>query len=142
MKLEKLAAFAEIISSFAIVITLAFLTMQTREMAQQTEQTNAALFANSRATTMTADVNLLIAGSNKAAGISESGALIAAFFRIREFAWFQYQSGILDQAAWESYIRPIPAVFSDPAVQLWWEMSSAQLDPGFVAAMNQAARRD
>jgi hypothetical protein len=43
MKLEKLAAIAEIVSSLAIVVTLAFLTMQTREMAQQSEQTNAAL---------------------------------------------------------------------------------------------------
>jgi hypothetical protein len=141
MKLEKLAAFAEIVSSIAIVITLAFLTMQTREMAQQTEQTNRALFANSRATTMTADVNLLIASSAgaNAGSLEESGALIAAFFRIREFAWFQYQNGILDQAAWESYIRPIPEVFTSPATLLWWEESSAQLDPGFVAAMNEAA---
>ena len=142
MKLEKLAAFAEIVSSFAIVITLAFLTIQTREMAQQTEQTNSALFANSRAITMTADVSLLIAGSNNSAGISGNGALIAAFFRIREYAWFQYQSGILDQAAWESYTRPLTAVFTDPAVLSWWEESSDQLDPGFVAAMNQVASRE
>ena len=137
MKLEKLAAIAEIVSSLAIVVTLAFLTLQAREMAMQTEQTNSALFANSRATTMMADVNLLIANTDTSA-IGDGGALTAAFFRIREFAWFQYQDGILDQAAWESYIRPASEVILEsPAVLSWWEVNSSILDPGFVRAVNE-----
>ena len=139
MKLEKLAALAEIISSIAIVITLAFLTLQAREMAQQTEQTNSALVSNSRATTMMADVNLLIASASLESefpAIGSNTTLIAAFFRIREFAWFQYQNGILDQAAWESYTRPAINIFGSPVVQSWWEESSTSLDPGFVAAIN------
>jgi hypothetical protein len=141
MKLEKLAAIAEIVSSLAIVVTLAFLTMQTREMARQTEQTNTALFASSRATTMTADVNLLLAGYDPSG--NDRGRFVAAFFRIREFAWFQYQSGILEQAAWESYVAPVAnGMLDNPEVLLWWEANSSQLAPGFVAAINHAAGRE
>jgi hypothetical protein len=145
MKLEKLAALAEIVSSFAIVITLAFLTLQTREMAQQTEQTNSALVSNSRATTMMADVNLLIASASldsEFAAVGSNTTLIAAYFRIREFAWFQYQNGILDQAAWESYARPTINLFGSPVVQSWWKESSTSLDPGFVTAINSVAGRE
>jgi hypothetical protein len=145
MKLEKLAALAEIVSSFAIVITLVFLTFQTREMAQQTEQTNSALVSNSRATTMMADVTLLAASASldsEFAAIGRNTTLIAAYFRIREFAWFQYQNGTLDQAAWESYARPTINMFNSPVVRSWWEESSINLDPGFVAAINSAVGRE
>ena len=141
MRLEKTAASADIVSSVAIVVTLAFLTMQTREMAMQTEQTNSALNANSRATTMTADVNLLLAGYDSSSG--DESRWFAAFFRIREFAWFQYQSGILDHTAWESYVSPVAnGMMDDSAVLSWWEANSTSLDPEFVAAINQAAGRD
>ena len=135
MKLEKMAAFAEIVSSIAIVATLAYLAIQS-------QQTNSALLANSRAATMTADVNLMLA--NMASDIDDArGSFYAAFFRIREFAWFQYQNGILDQATWESYIGPVPDMFeNDPETRSWWEGSSHQLDPSFVAAINQAAGGD
>jgi hypothetical protein len=134
MKLEKMAAFAEIVSSIAIVATLGYLAIQS-------QQTTTALFANSRATTMTADVNLLLAGYDPVGG--DQGRFIAAFFQIRQFAWFQYESGILDQAAWESYIAPLANGMMDaPEVSSWWEANSSQLAPGFVAAINQAAGRD
>ncbi len=142
MKLDKLAAIAEIVSSLAIVVTLAFLTMQTREMALQTAQTNSALIANSRATTMTADVNLMLAAYARAPNGNRTN-FFTAFFRIREFAWFQYQNGILDQAAWQSYINPVSDMLNTaPDARSWWEDSSHTLDPGFVAAVNQAAGRE
>jgi hypothetical protein len=142
MKLDKLAAIAEIVSSLAIVVTLAFLTVQTREMALQTAQTNSALIANSRAASMTADVNLMLAAFARAPEGNRTN-FFAAFFRIREFAWFQYQSGILDQATWESYIGPVPDMFNNnPEVRSWWEENSHTLNPSFVAAINQAAGRE
>lgn len=52
MKIEKIAATSEIISSVAIVVTLIYLSIQT-------QQTNSALLANSRQTTMMADVELI-----------------------------------------------------------------------------------
>ena len=54
MKLEKLSAMAELVSSVAIVVTLIYLAVQT-------QQTNIALHAASREATMMADVTMLAA---------------------------------------------------------------------------------
>jgi len=59
MKLEKAVAYAEIVSSIAIALTLLYLAVQTQNLTEQTEQTNRALNANSREATMMADVNRL-----------------------------------------------------------------------------------
>jgi hypothetical protein len=89
---------------------------------------------------MTADVNLLLAGHERSSGDMRR---YAAFFRIREFAWFQYQSGILDQASWESYIAPLASgMLDNPEVLSWWEANTDALNPGFVAAINEVAGRD
>ena len=49
-----------------------------------------------------------------------STAFLVAYVRIREFMWYQYQNGILDQTTWESYMAPTAAVFdSDLARRIW-----------------------
>lgn len=54
MKVERLAATAEIVSSIAVVIALVYLAVQT-------QQTNSALVASSRQATMTSDVAMITA---------------------------------------------------------------------------------
>jgi hypothetical protein len=143
MKLEKLSAFAEITSSVAIVITLAYLAVQT-------QQTNRALFANSREATMVADVSFLLAQADHPemnmprAGVAFDPreqaifeSLTIAFFRIREFAFFQHAQGIMDDDAFESYMAvTIRRVRNEQVAQLWDQFSS-ELDPGFVAYVNE-----
>ena len=38
--------------------------------------------------------------------------LLYKTIRIREFAWHQYNSGSLDEKTWQSYIAPLPEMFS------------------------------
>ena len=38
--------------------------------------------------------------------------LLYKIIRIREFAWNQYKSGSLDEKTWQSYIAPVPEMFS------------------------------
>lgn len=33
---------------------------------------------------------------------------------MREFAWYQYRNGVLDQTTWESYLAPARVVFAKP----------------------------
>ncbi len=88
----------------AIVVTLIYLAVQT-------QQTNIALHATSREATMMADVTMLAAAIEnpevndnlEKAEITDIEReqleiFLAAFLRIREFAWFQYQNDILDEA--------------------------------------------
>jgi len=140
MSLDTVALIAQVISSIVIILTLLYLAKQTR-------QTNVALLANSRQTTMTTDVDFLLrlmahpevnwqpsegdAPELSADRVAASRATVA-FIRIREFAWFQYQSGILDEAAWKSIMAPTARVLSSDIGRETWGAFRAELDAGFV----------
>jgi hypothetical protein len=146
MRLDKIAAFAEIVSSIAIVLTLIYLAAQTQQLAEQTQQTNDALLATSRQATMSADVSLILAALDPAIAELEyipEGEMttlqrqlrtnfLAAFFRIREFAWFQYKNDILDEATLRSYLGPVPRFLADPNGAQAWQSISTEVDPDFV----------
>lgn len=149
MRIEKLAATSEIVSSIAIVATLAYLALQT-------QQTNQALFSNSRAQIMSADVQLAIADANVPFGnyrrnvirslapnlqLTEAEIedmawemnILAGLVRIREFAWFQYEDGLLDQRAWEGYAATLVRNLKTSHGPMLWESWKRELDPAFVA---------
>ena len=137
MKVEKVAAISEIVSSIAIVVTLLYLAVQT-------QQTNAALFANSRQATMVADLQLIahdleypevvmaIANDGRSAEEQKLMAWFSLVLRIREFAWFQYQSGILDQRTFDSYMNVVPIALASDFGQQYWATSHTVFDPTFV----------
>ena len=145
MKLEKIAAVAEIISSIAIVITLIYLSIQTR-------QTNEALLANSRQTTMMADVELIgnavsnpqaVANSTKPlseltqAESQQVGNMIAGLVRTREFTFHQYKNGILDKVTLDSYMGTLVRwIKMGDATFYYWQLFSKEIDPEFVSYVN------
>ena len=150
MKLAGISAFAEIVSSVAIVLTLIYLTIET---GQNTE----AELANSRQATMLADVsyiNALISNPeatlNQQRPVSELnpmeleqvGNIVAGYFRIREFAWFQYQNGILDEATWNSYMAPTVSLLQLEAIRYWWNIFVDQMDPEFALYVNALIEND
>ena len=137
MKVERVAAISEIVSSIAIVVTLVYLAVQT-------QQTNAALFANSRQATMLADLQVIahdlehpevvmsIANDGRSAEQQKLMAWFTLVLRIREFAWFQYQSGILDQRTFESYMSVLPIALASEFGQEFWATGHIVFDPNFV----------
>jgi len=149
MKLEKIAPLAEIISSVAIVLTLIYLAIQT-------QQTNSALVANSRQATMLADMTLISAlianpeamGNtrrpfNELTGAEQDqlGNVLAGVLRSREFAWLQYQEGILDEATFASYMEtPIRWIREDEAFRYYWEYFSASANPEFKSYVDSLLR--
>lgn len=110
MKLEKVSAIAEIVSSVAIVVTLIYLSIQT-------QQNSKALIAVSRQAILQADLDYLslgiaypevTQGEDDRSPVEVRRQSRAVFLlRSREFAWFQYQSGLLDETTWESYLAPM-----------------------------------
>ena len=150
MKLEKIAAVAEIISSIAIVITLVYLSIQTR-------QTNETLLANSRQMSMMADVELITnsidnpqAVANATQPLSELspaesnqvGNIIAGLIRTREFSFHQYQSGILDKATLDSYMGTLVRWINSGETDLfYWQKFSKEVDPEFVGYVNALLKK-
>ena len=138
----KWSAISEILSAIAIVVTLLYLAIQM-------QQTNRALFADSREATMNADVNFLLTAVDYPhlnASLEDElepmeqqrlFSLMAAFFRIREFSWFQHELGILDDQAFESYMQTTVRLAGYDRVKPVWERLSADLDSEFIEEVNR-----
>ena len=156
---SKWSAIAEIFGAIAIVATLLYLSVQTTYLARQTEllavqtqQTNSALVASSRQATMTSDVAMITAlvsnpeaWTNTHSPIAELTLqeqeqvinVMAGLLRIREFSWFQFQNGTIDEAAFRSYAGPVARWIRRGDIRTIWETRFAQeMDPGFVSYIN------
>lgn len=145
MKLEKIAPIAEVVSSVAIVATLVYLSVQT-------QQTNNALIANSRATSLMADltmISMLVSNPEVAVNAQKPvaeltagqdgqvGNAFAAMLRTREFAWLQYQAGILDRPTFESYMETMVRWIREfQADRYYWEYFSQYTNPEFAEYVN------
>jgi hypothetical protein len=140
-KWSKLSAVAEIVSSIAVLVTLIYLAIQT-------QQTNEALIANSRQATMTADVEVigaLIGNPGAFANLQkpfseltlaeqgQTANVLAGLLRVREFAWFQYKSGVLDEVTLRSYLAPLTRWLKWEGTKPTWTLFAQELDPEFVA---------
>jgi len=140
MTLEQWAYVAQIVGVALIIASLIYVAVQVRQ------NTNAQLTA-SRQATLAAHVELLgrsmdYPEATEALGQSAEeirfNAWLVMYLRITEFAWYQYQNGILDRISWESYMAPTPAVFAADRARRVWESNVIRLDPGFRAHVDAA----
>lgn len=144
MKLEKTAAIAEIVSSIAIVATLAYLAIQS-------QQTNNMLVGNSRQAALQADLQLLSNTLNnpetaaRLLGLDaeqvQNEALLIHFMRTREYQWLQYQTGTLDLDTLESYMAPVGFWLLSDIGAAWWARSQEGFDPEFAGFVNSFLAR-
>jgi len=140
MTLEQWAYVAQIAGVVLIIGSLFYVAVQVRQ------NTNAQLTA-SRQATLAAHVELLSRSmdypeATEALGESPEdirfNAWLVMYLRITEFAWYQYQNGILDRVSWESFMAPTVAVFEADRARRVWESNVIRLDPGFRSHINQA----
>ena len=144
MKLEKLAALAEIVSSIAILLTLIFLALQM-------QQNTRAIQANSRQNALMAEMDYLnnaldnpglILNRAKSDLTDEDKLLISLhlskYLRQREHDWLQLKNGVMDQSAWNSYFLPLRLVLSSPVTRQWWEGGGSEnFLPSFTEEINK-----
>lgn len=139
MKLETTAAVAEIVSSIAIVVTLAYLAIQS-------QQTNNMLVGTSRQAGLDADSRLLSDTLNNPEVASrilgfdveriQNEALLIQFMRTREYQWLQFQRGTLDRETLESYMQPVSSWLSSEIGAAWWATTQSAFDPDFAEFVN------
>jgi hypothetical protein len=146
MRVEKVAALAEIVSSVAIVATLGYLAIQT-------QQNTLAVQASVRQDMLESDRAMLflqaeyprisIARDTDVDLTDEDAAQLAnyltAFVRIRENQWLQFQNGVIDERTSLTYRTPILGVLSNERNRSWWKnrTSNGEFDKGFVEMVNQ-----
>lgn len=109
----------EMVGALVVVVSLWYVGVQIRQ------NTRAAL-ATSRQGLLAADLGLitdyithgidphLVGDDVQLSPLDERRFtwIVIKAIRIREFAWHQLQCGSLDEASWESYMAPIPGIFS------------------------------
>jgi len=146
MKLERLAALGEIISSIAILVTLVYLAVQTA-------QTTAAIQADTRQESFnTAQTLLLYVASNpeideyyykaeltdlEKRRLSAFLTSIVAMFQNR---YMQYLSGSMDEQTWVAGLGAFVDTFSKTRTRRWWNnyvASGTKLDRGFSEEMSR-----
>jgi hypothetical protein len=154
MNWNKASAFAEIVSSVAILATLVYLAIQTQQVATQTEQNTVAIEAQARASLIEMGMAVLDHGiQNPSIYISQFQSepltqeqkvalsfWLFEFVGQREFMWLQNQSGIIDARTLETLISDVDQVLANPRTLSWWNLTSDfYFDPEFVQAVNARA---
>jgi len=145
MKLEKLSALAELVSAVAIVVTLGYLAVQTRQntTAVQAAVRQSMLVEDRELLFKTMEFPFFAAGEYNGRELTrdEEVRLISyliAFVRTRENEWLQYQNGVIDEATWATYRVPMQIILSQPFSRHWWEVraQAGEFVEGFVNDVN------
>jgi len=149
MNMTDLATWSQAISSVAVLATLVYLFIQTK-------QTSALLTSESRQAIVDADLSVLrtiidypeVWLSRHGQGdlsmeqkVQLNGALLS-FLRTREHYWTQYNNGVLDEDTWTYYSANIPAIFVSERTKNWWMgLGKQQFHPEFVEMVDDLRER-
>lgn len=145
MNWAALSTIVDLLGAIAVLVTLVYLAVQTRQNAN-------ALRANTRQAILSSDQAFLQSIRDDpdlellrfkpeltAREKIRVGFLFLTFTRMRENNWFQYTNGGLDHATWQSYRRSVVAMFATPNGMRWWRNSSSSgmWDSAFVSMVNE-----
>ena len=145
MTWEAIGTISEIVGAIAVVITLVYLATQIR-------QSNDLLRSESRQTLVSNDVTSLNANLDNTEVLAKyvSGAALSAEeqmkisfmfsldLRNREFEYFQYRYGILDEETWLAYRHVILINHSSELGKKWWnEIGRGIVDPTFAKLIDE-----
>lgn len=64
--------------------------------------------------------------------------IVIKAIRIREFAWRQYEAGILDESTWQSYMAPVAGIFSTRRAKAILDFYTG--DPAFMKVLHDAMK--
>jgi len=154
MNLQVLVALAEIVSAFAVTLTLIALVVSIR----QNTRSQKALAVDSLAAAITSinvpamQSHLLGSALSKAtsdwASASREERIIAhyflfSFFKLLENAWYQQKAGILDQAQWLGWEMLLRKYYhSDGVRRVWWPGRKHAYSPEFRKFLSVTASPD
>lgn len=145
MTLEQYAYLAEIVGVIAIVLSLIYLAVQTK-------QNTDAVQATSRHTVIASDLVCIqtmidhpdiLNSMYTSETLSEEGKIALEGFlltlaRTREHQWLQHRSGLLDTQTMESFLTGLTYNMSFPVSRAWWDgIACRYFDSGFVAHVNE-----
>jgi len=145
MNWTALSTIVDLLGAIAVLVTLIYLAVQTRQNAD-------AIRANTRQAILSSDQAFLhrigddpelelLRFKPELTDLEKVrvGFLFLTFTRMRENNWFQFTNGGLDQVTWKSYRKSIVAMFATPNGIKWWQSSSSTglWDQAFVSMVDE-----
>jgi hypothetical protein len=140
MNWEAIGAIGEVAGAIGVIVTLIYLAAQIRQSNDLSRsESRQALVAND-VTSLTANLRIadvfakLVSDDDLTA---EDQLRLSFMFsldlRNREFEYFQYTNGLLDEKAWLAYRQVILVNHSTRFGNIWWEeVGRGLVDPGFA----------
>ncbi len=144
MTLSDIAAIGNIVAAIAVVLSLIYLSRQVRQAnlfaksnarQRMVEQTHEELYQ------LVSDPDLRYAWHRDAKLSPEAQSkfhfFLAAAMRQREWEWFQYRDGVIDQATYCAYHEVIAFHLGAPRTRRWWaSVGRLGFNPEFVAEVD------
>ena len=127
MNAYRLNRWLSLAANFGVLVGVIFLIIELR-------QNTDALYAESRQSVLAAtQQELLVQIDNPDIGLSvhksepltpeehvRLSGFLTASLKAREYAWLQYQDGVIDENQWNSEVVVIQVVFDSSRTRLWW----------------------
>ena len=144
MNMTDVATWGQLISSAAVLVTLVYLAIETK-------QNTAATQANARQTQAVLDqsglyhvvdypeviVNLVKPDPLTDTDQCRITYIWTPILRLREHEWRQYQIGVLDEESWLTHRGVISILFSTDRTRRWWKvMGRRAFSPDFAAMVD------
>jgi len=128
MNWTKWSSIAEIVSSIAILVTLLYLAIQTQQTADAINSQSRQSLAESAALEQTMylqnpELSLLIVDSSIEMSFEQKvqlNSLMILSLSRREFAFRQYQAGVLDEDVWNQEVEIIALALGTERTRSWW----------------------
>ena len=144
MNMTDVATWGQLTSSAAVLVTLVYLSIQTRQTARL-------MLSESRQSMI--DTDMVIVGQQigwptlftalygEDEITSEDKARLWTFLlgclRTREHQWIQYRNGVLDEHTWAAYHKPLIFLLGTERTRAWWRtMGRNYVSPGFAETVD------
>ena len=144
MTTADLATWSQLLSSFAVLVTLVYLAIEIKQnTAALHAQTRQALLSGGQSElfqiTEHPDISInYTKGDLAQEEYVKLSSYLLAIMRAREFAWLQYQNGIIDEGQWYTERGVIEFNLTFKRTRIWWEkIGRSFYSPEFVAFVDK-----
>jgi hypothetical protein len=140
-----LSTISEMLSAIAILATLIYLAIQTKQSAKAVQaSTRQQILASDQQFIMYAVGNPEIETIRYKSHLSDEekirlGFFLTTFVRIRENNWLQHKNGVLDDATWDTYRKSVVITLGPASARKWWRYisSAGTYNPEFVSEVSE-----
>ncbi len=140
MNWEAIGAIGEVAGAIGVIVTLIYLAAQIRQSNNLSRSASRQALVANDVTSLTANLRIadVFAKLVSAEELTAQDQLRLSFMfsidlRNREFEYFQYTNGLLDEKVWLSYRQVILVNHSTSFGLIWWEeIGRGLVDPGFA----------